>query len=199
MTLQEHNGKAARMRRTRAGVLGLVVLGLVVPAPAVAAAPPRFERHIGGGERVVMRVGAFLALGLGVAEIWLARHAQAEVDRVNTELQPYRRFVCPPNTQPSVGRCDVNGNPAPPLSPNAQRDAQHLLDEGQRWKTWSDRGPQLYAAAAQAVLASGIMFVGGFLLSDTRSPVAATGPRAMVIPIIEERGTLAGLSLRIVF
>jgi hypothetical protein len=197
--MRQRGGTQPRTRHTRAGVLGLAVLGLVVPARAVAAAPPRFERHIGGGERVLMRVGAFVALGLGVAEIWLARHAQAEVDRVNRELQPYRRFACPPNTQPSVGRCDVNGNPAPPLSPNAQRDAQYLLDEGQRWKTWSDRGPQLYAAAAQAVLASGIMFVGGFLLSDTRSPVTATGPRAMVMPIVEERGTLAGLSLRIAF
>ncbi len=124
------------------------------PATSLGAAPAAESAEEADDPRRSLRSGFWVTLGAALGSTGAAAYFGREVLRVNSDLDPFRRFDC------SAGTCNKDKQPAAPLSPAERQKVDDLRGEGRRAETlqWVFIG--LGGAFAAA---SGYLFYRGYL------------------------------------
>jgi hypothetical protein len=172
-------------------VSGRVSAGTDDPPGVVARSGPRR----GGGAAV--RAATWGTLVAGVASFGMALKFGLDVNAINNELDPHRRFACAPSipsTQAPYG-CKLDGKPATmPLTEMEKKFVKDQQAEGERFQKYQ------YIAigvGSALVVASGVFFYFGYLSDGGSVAILDGGARLQVAPMASTRG--GGATARITF
>jgi hypothetical protein len=165
------------------------------PPPVRDENPPGIEVHKSSSGHGTMRAAAFGTLGASVVSFALAAYFGLQVKDINNKLDADRRFTCGPGKVPNplgYTKCDVKGEPAPPISMAQAAWDQTQLDDGSRFQNY-----QYIALGVGSVLAvaSGVLFYFGYVADDGGSHDRSYG-NLRVVPVASAHsgGVLAGFS-----
>ena len=164
----------------------------VLPPPAGGPDDPTgiATRSTSDGSKTALQVASWGTLAAAATSFGLAIKFAIDVNDINSELDPYRRFNCSPAAGGVQGGCkDPAGTmPAPPLRPDEADYVQQLQDEGKRFENL-----QYVALGVGSVfaIASGVLFYFGYL-ADDGSVAVGTGPLAPRLSLIPTAGPDGG-------
>lgn len=137
-----------------------------IDATAVAA-PDR-------GGRTGVRAASWAVLGAGLAGIVLGVKFALDVNDINQQLDPFRRYPC--KTSP-IGLCDIKGQPANrPLTMAEEQSVKNLQDDGTRYQTYQIVA---FSTGGALLIAGGYLFYRGYLAQEAAAPVASAGRRRL--------------------
>jgi hypothetical protein len=140
----------------------------------------------GGGEGPSLtRTGFWVALVGTLASAGLALKFGLDVRDINNQLDQYRRFPCPGNTGET---CDINNNPAPPLSSDQLARSHTLTDEGNRDQLLQWVFVGLTGAFA---IAGGVLLYKGYLESEGTQSASNHGLRLFPTATASSGGIVA--------
>lgn len=110
------------------------------------------------------RPGFWIALALTAASLGVATYYGLQVQQINSDLDPFRRFTC---TSPS-GYCTSSGAPADAPTQATKATVAQKLDEGDRDHTYQIVS---LCVGGAFMIAGGFLFYKGYLDKDAGSGV----------------------------
>lgn len=153
----------ARMARTAPVAATTPPVG-AAPGAVDAPSPVTSTRDEGDGDsRAALKTATWLVLGAGLVGVALGVKFGLDVDKVNEDLDPYRRFMC---TGSPYG-CDGNGRRH--TAPITQMEVDIINDrksDGERFETlqWIS-----YGVGGALIVTSGFLFYRAYLREDDQS------------------------------
>jgi hypothetical protein len=96
-------------------------------------------------------------LGGGLVGIGLGVKFGLDVQKINNDLDPYRRFPC------QAGMCDAMGNSVRPLNNEESKYVKLKKDDGKRLETYQYIS---YGVGTALVVAGGYLFYRAYLEDD---------------------------------
>jgi hypothetical protein len=170
------------------------VTGPVVP-PATSEDPTGLRTSSGSDSgKTALQVASWGTLAAAATSFGLAIKFAIDVNDINSELDPFRRFPCASGGM-AVCTDSAGMMPAAPLTPAQMDYVQQLQDEGKRFENL-----QYVALGVGSVfaIASGVLFYFGYL-ADDGSVALGTGPlapRLSLVPTATPSGGGGLLQLR---
>ena len=146
------------------------------------------------GSKTALQVASWGTLAAAATSFGLAIKFAIDVNDINSELDPFRRFNCLDGT-PNGCKDSAGTMKATPLTPAETEFVQQLQDEGKRFENL-----QYVALGVGSVfaIASGVLFYFGYL-ADDGSVAVGTGPlapRLSLVPVASPTGGGGMLQLR---
>jgi len=139
----------------------------------------------GGGEGPSLtRTGFWVALVGTLASAGLALKFGLDVRDINNQLDQYRRFPC----SNGMGTCDINNNPAQPLSQDQAARSHTLTDEGNRDQLLQWVFVGLTGAFA---IAGGVLLYKGYLETEGTQSASNHGLRLFPTATASSGGIIA--------
>ncbi len=179
---------------TLVGYAGLAAKSAAAPATKPETRPvPAAHLDLGAqqpatDDRRWYRAGALISAGFALAAFGMSVKYARDVNEINSELNPYRRFPC---VADGTSACtDVGGNQsAAPLTPPEQDYVQQLQDEGKKFERY-----QYTALGTSAVaLAVSAPFFYFWLRGE---PEAPGGAKVSLAPLLAPGQAGMGAQLR---
>ena len=172
---------------TLVGHAGLAAKSVVrVPATQLDLRQPPPEPP--SQARTWAKAGALVTAGIAVASFGLAVKFAVDVNDIQSELDPYRRYNCANGGTPTGCRDPAGLQPAPPLTPVEQDYIQGLQDESRHFERLQYTA---LSVSAVALLASAPLFYLWL-----RDPPAAEGSAVSFAPLLAPGQAGLGASLR---
>ena len=133
------------------------------------------------------RTGFWIAVVGTVASAGLALKYGLDVRDVNSQLDQYRRFMCP-GEPPMSMNCDINARPATPLTDDQRAKAHSLTDEGNQDQLlqWVFVG-----IAGAFAIAGGVLLYKGYLTSEGTQSASNHGLRLFPTATASSGGIIA--------
>jgi hypothetical protein len=119
-----------------------------------------------------------------LASAGLALKFGLDVRDINNQLDQYRRFPCPNG----MGTCDINNNPAQPLSQDQAARSHTLTDEGNRDQLLQWVFVGLTGAFA---IAGGVLLYKGYLETEGTQSASNHGLRLFPTATASSGGIIA--------
>jgi hypothetical protein len=145
------------------------------------------------GGKTALQVASWGTLAAAVTSFGLAIKFAVDVNDINKDLDPYRRFQCTDGTpycRDSAGTMKVG-----PLTPAEATYVEQLQDEGKRFENL-----QYVALGVGSVfaIASGVLFYFGYMAEDGSVALGSgpMAPRLNVLPVASASGGGGLLQLR---
>ena len=167
-------------------------------APVVGDDPTRLSATLRDTGRGGLKLASWSTLVTSLTGFGLALKFALDIQSINRDLDPYRRYPCASN--PSLISCDKSGNVMlRPITPDEARYVGDLQGEGKRFE-----GYQYIALGAGSILAvaSGVLFYFGYLAEDTSGLALSFGDRRQLrlelLPTIAP-GSANGMAARLTF
>jgi len=167
--------------------LTLSPVSVEVPRPegSAKASEGGTSEPSGGGEGPSLtRTGFWVALVGTLASAGLALKFGLDVRDINNQLDQYRRFPCPNG----MGTCDINNNPAQPLSQDQAARSHTLTDEGNRDQLLQWVFVGLTGAFA---IAGGVLLYKGYLETEGTQSASNHGLRLFPTATASSGGIIA--------
>ena len=146
------------------------------------------------GSKTALQVASWGTLAAAATSFGLAIKFAIDVNDINSELDPYRRFNCAGGA-PNGCKDPAGTMPAQPLTPIEADYVQQLQDEGKRFENL-----QYVALGVGSVfaIASGVLFYFGYLADDGSVTVGSgpLAPRLSLVPVASPQGGGGMLHLR---
>jgi hypothetical protein len=143
-------------------------------APVAGDDPTRLSASLRDTGRGGLKLASWSTLVTSLTGFGLALKFALDIQSINRDLDPYRRYACASNpTAPPT--CDKTGTlTLRPITPDEARYVTDLQGEGKRFE-----GYQYIALGAGSILAvaSGVLFYFGYLAEDTSGLALALGDR----------------------
>jgi hypothetical protein len=139
------------------------------------------------GSKTALQVASWGTLAAAATSFGLAIKFAIDVNDINSELDPYRRFACASDGQ--VLCTDMAGTiKGMPLTPREQDYVQQLQDEGKRFENL-----QYVALGVGSVfaIASGVLFYFGYM-ADDGSVTVGSGPLAPSLSLVPTASPTGG-------
>jgi hypothetical protein len=171
----------------------------VLPPPTGGTDDPTglATRSGSDGSKTALQVASWGTLAAAATSFGLAIKFAIDVNDINSELDPYRRFNCTAAAGGAQNGCSDSAGtmPAPPLTQVQTDYVEQLQDEGKRFENL-----QYVALGVGSVfaIASGVLFYFGYL-ADDGSVAVGTGPlapRLSLVPMASPDGGGGMLHLR---
>lgn len=159
------------------------------PAATVVARPAPPRRSGDEGDRTALKVASFGVLGAGVVGIVTGVAFGIQVQKINSNLDEYRRYSCMKSATNPAGICDAQGHPAKPLRKDEQDYVNQEKDEGKRQETYQYIS---YGVGGALLVVSGYLFYRAYLADDGAESASAPSPRLAITPFFTP--TSSGLS-----
>jgi hypothetical protein len=134
------------------------------------------------------KVGALVAAGIAASSFALAIKYARDVNDLNGELDPYRRFNCADGT-PGACQQPAGTDKVVPLTPREVEYVKQLQDEAKRYDNYQTAALGLSVVA----LAASAPFFYFWLRGE---PEAAGGPRVSLTPLLAPGQAGMGAQLR---
>jgi hypothetical protein len=160
------SGELAQVDVTLPRAAGSLPPALLPPAGGSATPKGTIEESTRGEEpapRAALKTATWAVLGAGLVGIGFGVKFGFNVQKINNDLDPYRRFPC------AVGVCDANGNPKSPLSPGEANYVKLKKDDGKRLETYQYIS---YGVGAALVVAGSYLFYRAYLEDDGERRIA---------------------------
>jgi hypothetical protein len=122
-----------------------------------------------------LKTATWAVLGAGVVAIALGVKWGLDVQKINKDLDKFRRFPCSMAISPT-GLCDSNANAAPALNPGEQGYVDAKKQDGRRLETYQYIG---YGVGGALVLAGGYLLYRAYL--DESPEPRATNRRSLAL------------------
>jgi hypothetical protein len=168
----------------------------VTPAPIIAggAGDDTTLRSSAGGpdNRLALKAASWGTLAASATSFVLAIKFAVDVNAINNDLDPYRRFNCP-NGTPNA--CSSTGEVKPPLRMDEVEYVDALQKEGKRFENYQYIALGVGSAFA---IASGVLFYFGYLVEDTSVALGPgpAAPRLTLVPTVAPGGGGGLMQLR---
>jgi hypothetical protein len=136
--------------------------------------PTRLSTSMRDTGRGGLKLASWSTLVTSLTGFGLALKFALDINGINQDLDPYRRYPCAGNTMDIA--CDRTGTMRlRPIQPDETRYVSELQDEGKRFE-----GYQYIALGAGSILAvaSGVLFYFGYLADDTSGLAFDVGGRS---------------------
>lgn len=139
--------------------------------------------------RSALKVAAWTVLGAGLAGVGFGVKFGLDIQKINRDLDPFRRFTCPGGM---TAACDSKGVPQMALLPNEMDYVTRKKDDGKRLEKYQYVS---YGVGAAFVLAGSYLFYRAYLEGDGERRVAI-GPVSLT-PVLAPHET--GLAASVTF
>jgi hypothetical protein len=143
--------------------------------PLGGGADNRFEDREG---HTALKTATWLVLGAGVVGVALGVKFGLDVQKINSDLDGFRRFACPPPNQGM--QCNTRNEVARPLTMPEITYVNAKKDDGRRLETYQYIS---YGVGGALVLSGAYLFYRAYL-DENVEPRAALGPSISVLPVI---------------
>jgi hypothetical protein len=124
--------------------------------------------------RSALKTATWAVLGAGVVGVAFGVKFGLDVQQINNDLDPYRRFPC------GAGTCNSMTLPAPPLTPSENNYVTLKKEDGKRLETYQYIS---YGVGAALVIAGSYLFYRAYIEDDGERRVASR-PRLQVAPVL---------------
>ncbi len=167
--------------------------------PVVGDDPTRLTASLRDNGRGGLKLASWSTLVTSLTGFGLALKFALDIQSINRDLDPYRRYPCTANSA-APATCDRTGMVMlRPITPDEARYVNELQGEGKRFE-----GYQYIALGAGSILAvaSGVLFYFGYLAEDTSGLALGLGSHKQVrlelMPTIVP-GSANGMAARLTF
>jgi hypothetical protein len=153
------SGELAQVDVNMARTAGSLPPVLLPPAGTTSPKGPVDEatRAEEPASRAALKAATWAVLGGGLVGIGLGVKFGLDVQKINNDLDPYRRFPC------QAGMCDAMGNTVRPLNNDESKYVKLKKDDGKRLETYQYIS---YGVGAALVVAGGYLFYRAYLEDD---------------------------------
>ena len=117
----------------------------------------RVTEHEGPPPAPALKTATWAVLGAGVVGIALGVKFGLDVQKINTDLDPWRRFSC------GTDLCDIGGHRAAALTPEQAGYVKAKKDDGRRLETYQYIS---YGVGGALILAGGYLLYRAYLQDD---------------------------------
>jgi hypothetical protein len=129
------------------------------PIGPIGGTPGMEDRD--NGPKTGLKAATWVVLGAGLVGVALGVKFGMDVQKINKDLDPYRRFPCPGNQTIS---CDAMLRVATPLTPAQAKYVKDKRDDGQRLETYQYIS---YGVGGALLLTSGYLMYKAYLQADS--------------------------------
>lgn len=143
-----------------------------------------------GSPRLGEKIATWSVLGAGLVGVGLGIKFGIDVQSINEDLDPLRRFPCSRSTT----GCDINGNPAKPLNEAQKKYVTERKAEGDRFQTYQYVA---YGIGAALLGTSGYLYYRAYLAPVSATASSRSGQRLVIAPTVSPDG--AGILARLKF
>jgi len=140
---------------------------VIVRRPSEAPAESPSE---GGGSHTMARAGFWVAVVATVGSAALGLKFARDVQQINSELDPYRRYPC----AASASGCNLQGDPKQALTPNEKSIVSDKTDHGKQDQLLEEI---FLIGAVPFAIAGGYFLYKGYLDSGSEKTTASRGLR----------------------
>jgi hypothetical protein len=166
-------------------------------ASAAGDDPMRLSGGLGDAGRGGLKLASWSTLVTSLTGFGLALKFALDINAINRDLDPFRRYPC--RGEPTVSKCGRDGiERKPDIMPDESRYVGELQNEGKRFE-----GYQYIALGAGSILAvaSGVLFYFGYLADDTSGLAVDVGSkRAVRVTLTPTIGPASnGMAARLTF
>ncbi len=140
-----------------------------------------------GGNKTAIKAASWGVLGAGLLGIGLGIKFGLDVQAINKDLDPFRRFEC----DDSPWGCRLDGKPlGGPRTAEQEAYVQNRRDQGKKFQRLQYVA---YGAGSALVLASGYLFYKAYLTEEEDGPRASAARPTLVPFVTATEGGLAAL------
>jgi hypothetical protein len=162
------------------------------PAATVTATPGPPRQAHEGDDRTGLKVASFGVLGAGLVGIGVGVGFGLQVQKINKNLDEFRRYSCPKTAANPAGICDANGQKAAPLNKMQQDYVNQEKDEGKRQETFQYVS---YGVGGALLVVSGYLFYRAYLADDGEH-ASKPAPKFAIMPFLEPTASGVAALLR---
>jgi hypothetical protein len=144
--------------------------------PSLGDDPTSVSRSLRDTGRGGLKLASWSTLVTSLTGFGLALKFALDINNINRDLDPYRRYAC--IDEPATMKCARDGRERKPdILPDESRYVSELQTEGKRFE-----GYQYIALGAGSILAvaSGVLFYFGYLADDTSGLAVDVGSKSPV-------------------